>query len=327
MPFKRTYSKDAITKMQAITLVAMIIAVIAIGVAVYYATLPREVEIVEKPVPAEVIEISIGSKRFTEQYILGHIVAELIEKNTPYKVIRKVGLGGTAVCHEALVKGDIQIYVEYTGTGLLAILKREWKPGTSPEEVYEIVKSEYKKNWNITWLLPLGFSDTYCLAMRKEHAEALGVKKISDLAPYAAELKFGGTAEFEKRPDGYPGLTKTYGFTFKEYVAMDPGLMYIACREGQVDVISAFSTDARIAAYNLVVLIDDKQFFPPYYACILIRDDLLAKAPELEDLLNQLAGKIDDATMTNLNYQVDIEKKDPSQVAREFLISIGLIQG
>jgi glycine betaine/choline ABC-type transport system substrate-binding protein len=317
MRYKDIRSKEAITKMQAAILMAIIIVACIAGVVIYYvAFLPSQ---------QSVITITIGSKRFTEQYIMGHMVAELIERNTPYKVIRKVGLGGTAICHEALVKGDIQIYVEYTGTGLLTILKMNWTAGTSPDQIYQIVKNEYEKSWNITWLQPLGFSDTYCLAMRKTQAESLGVKNISDLAPYAANLKFGGTAEFETRPDGYPGLTQTYGFTFHEYVDLDPGLMYISCAQGQVDVISAFSTDARIAAYNLTVLADNKRFFPPYYACVLIRDDLLAKAPELKDLLNRLAGKIDDAIMTNLNYQVDVEKKDPSEVAREFLENLGLI--
>ncbi|WP_304328576.1 glycine betaine ABC transporter substrate-binding protein [Candidatus Culexarchaeum yellowstonense] len=313
---KSTYSMGAITKIKVILIAIIIIAICAIGTIVYY--------VVFKP-PEEVITITIGSKRFTEQYILGHMVAELIERNTPYKVIRKVGLGGTAVCHEALLKGDIQIYVEYTGTGFMTILKMNWTAGTSPDQIYETVKNEYQKRWNIIWLPTLGFSDTYCLAMRKAQAEALGVKKISDLKPYAANLVFGGTAEFETRPDGYPGLTKTYGFSFKEYVALDPGLMYIACAQGSVDVISAFSTDARILAYNLTVLTDDKQFFPPYYACIVVRGDLLAKAPALKDLLMKLSGKIDDKTMTDLNYQVDVLKKDPSQVAREFLEKLGLI--
>jgi len=318
MNYNNVHSKKAITKIQSVLLMTIVIVACVVGGVIYYYTafLPSQ---------QVVLTITIGSKRFTEQYILGHMVAELIERNTPYKVIRKVGLGGTAICHEALVKGDIQIYVEYTGTGLLAILKMSWTPGTSPDQIYQIVKDEYEKRWGITWLSPLGFSNTYCLAMRKDLAEALKVKKISDLAPYADKLRFGGTAEFETRPDGYPGLTQTYGFTFREYVAMDPGLMYIACAQGEVDVISAFSTDARIAAYNLTVLEDDKLFFPPYHACILVRNDLLAKAPELKTLLTKLAGKIDDATMTNLNYQVDVEKKDPSQVAREFLEKIGLI--
>ncbi len=271
----------------------------------------------EKPV------IVIGSKGFTEQLILGNIVALMMENNG-FKVDRKIGLGGTVICHEALVRGDINVYVEYTGTGLTTMLKKPVMK--DPDEVYQVVKKDYEEKFKLTWLKPWGFNNTYCIVMRKDDAERLKVKKVSDLKALAKDLIFGGTIEFTARPDGVPGLTKHYGLTFKDLKGMDPGLVYKAIAEKQVDVISGFATDGRIPAFNLVVLEDDLKFFPPYYAAPVVRMDLLAKAPQVADILNKLAGKISNIDMATLNYSVDGRKLEAETVARDYLKNKGLIK-
>ncbi len=285
--------------------------------AAFFAASLEEATGQEKPV------IVVGSKGFTEQLVLGNIVSLLMEHNG-FKVDRKIGLGGTVICHEAIVRGDINVYVEYTGTGLTAILK---KPVVKdPEEVYQIVKKDYEERFKLTWLKPWGFNNTYCIVMRKDDAERFKVRKISDLKPLAKDLIFGATIEFMARPDGVPGLTKLYDLKFKDQKGMDPGLVYKAIAEKQVDVISGFATDGRIPAFNLVVLEDDLKFFPPYYAAPVVRMDLLSKAPQVVDILNQLAGKISDISMASLNYTVDGKKMEAEVVAKDFLKSNGLIK-
>jgi glycine betaine/choline ABC-type transport system substrate-binding protein len=267
--------------------------------------------------------IVVGSKGFTEQLVLGNIVALMMEDHG-FKVDRKIGLGGTVICHEALVRGDINVYVEYTGTGLTAILK---KPVVKdPEEVYRIVKKDYEEKFKLTWLKPWGFNNTYCIVMRKDDAERLKIKKISDLKPVAKDLIFGATIEFMARPDGVPGLTKLYDLKFKDQKGMDPGLVYKAIAEKQVGVISGFATDGRIPAFDLVVLDDDLKFFPPYYAAPVVRLDLLAKAAQVADLLNRLAGKISNIDMATMNYSVDGKKLEAETVAKEYLKNNGLIK-
>jgi osmoprotectant transport system substrate-binding protein len=267
--------------------------------------------------------IVVGSKGFTEQLVLGNIIALMME-NHGYKVDRKIGLGGTVICHEALVRGDINVYAEYTGTGLTAILKRPVVK--DPEEVYQIVKKDYEEKFKLTWLKPWGFNNTYCIVMRKDDAERLKVKKISDLKPVAKDLILGATIEFMARPDGVPGLTKLYDLKFKDQKGMDPGLVYKAIAEKQVGVISGFATDGRIPAFDLVVLDDDLRFFPPYYAAPVVRLDLLAKAPQVADLLNRLAGKISNIDMATMNYSVDGKKLEAETVARDYLKYNGLIK-
>ena len=267
--------------------------------------------------------VVVGSKGFTEQVILGNMLGLLLENNG-FKVDRKIGLGGTVICHEALVRGDISVYVEYTGTGLTAILKKAVLK--DPEEVYQVVRKDYEDKFKLTWLNPWGFNNTYCIVMRKADADRLKVKKISDLKPLAGDLVFGATIEFLARPDGVPGLVKHYGLKFKDQKGMDPGLVYKAIAENQVDVISGFATDGRIPAFNLVVLEDDMKFFPPYFAAPVVRTELLAKAPKIAEVLNQLAGKISDDAMAALNYAVDGKKQDAEMVAKEFLKGQGLIK-
>ena len=260
--------------------------------------------------------IAIGSKDFTEQIIINEMAGLLLE-DAGYEVERNLNLGGTAVVHQALVSGEIDLYVEYTGTGLTAILQLPVE--TDPQAVYDTVKQEYESQFEATWLEPWGFNNTYALAMRRAQAEELGITTISDLTDHAADLTFGATQEFLTRPDGLPGLTEAYGLEFSEERGMDPGITYQALAEEQVDIISAFATDGRIPALDLVILEDDQSFFPPYFAAPVVRQEILDQDPAVADVLNQLAGQIDDQTMADLNLQVDEGGMEPAEVARQFL--------
>lgn len=267
--------------------------------------------------------VVVGGKEFTEQDIMVHLVSELIEANTNLKVERKPFLGGTNIVFTAMKTGDLDISVDYTGTGLVSILGEEVV--NDADEAYRIVKEKYNEQFDITWLEPLGFNNTYAIVMKEEVANELGIEKISDLKEYAADFSFAATQEFIERDDGYSGMKEVYGFEFKDARGMDPGLLYTAIDEGQVDVSVAFATDGRIPAFNLMILEDDKNYFPPYDAAVLIRNDTLEKYPELEEVLNSLAGLLTDEEMAKLNAQVDIEGKDSRQVAKDWLIEKGLI--
>ncbi len=269
--------------------------------------------------------VTIGSKDFSENIVLGEIFAQLIEAETDIQVERKLNMGGTFVCFEAIKKGDIDIYPEYTGTGLTAQLKLDVI--TDPDESYRVVAEEFDKQFGIKWLEPLGFNDTYTLAVTDEVYQQYGVETYSDLAAVSENLVFGAEHEFFDRQDGFDGLVETYGFTFKgEPKKMNVSLKYQAIGNGDMDVTDAFSTDGPIKQYNLKVLIDDKNFFPPYYAAPIIRNDTLKEYPELEEVLNKLAGLIDDAAMTELNYKVDVEGQAVETVAKDFLTGAGLLK-
>ena len=288
-------------------------------------------------------EVSVGSKDFTEQIILGELTSLLLEE-AGYPVNRQLNLGGTAVVHQALVSGDVDVYTEYTGTGLLAILElplptadaaspvaspvAEASPvagGSLADTVYQTVAAEYASQFNLVWLDPLGFNNTYVLAVGAETASSLGLTTISDLIGKEGDLTFGATQEFLTRPDGLPGLSEAYGLSFGDERGFDPGLTYTALDGGDVDVISAFATDGQIAQLGLVALQDDLGFFPPYYAAPVVRQELLDESPEVRDVLNQLAGKLDDATMAGLNAQVAIDQQEAVDVARSYLQGQGLV--
>lgn len=278
--------------------------------------------------PADVV---VGGKDFTEQSILAHMMAILIEQRCGLRTEAKTYLGGTMVCWNGLRSGQLHCYAEYTGTALVTILK---EPVLSdPDAAYEQVRRRYADEYDMVWLKPFGFNNTYTLTMRRQQAHQLGFETFSDLAEHLrarAEpvLQAAFTAEFLQRSDGYKGLIKAYDFAFQDDPKqMDPGLMYKACADGAVDVICGFATDGRIAAFGLATLADDKGFFPPYFAAPVIRADTLRRHPQLEQVLGRLGGRIDDATMQRLNYQVD-RKDNPRRardVAREFLLAEGLI--
>lgn len=268
--------------------------------------------------------VVIGSKDFSENITLGEMFAQLIEAHTDIRVTRKLNMGGTFVCFEAIKNGDIDIYPEYTGTALTAQLKMDVI--SDPDEAYRVVAEEFDRQFGVKWLEPLGLNNTYTLAVTDEIYQKFGVETFSDLVGVSKDLVFGAEHEFFDRQDGYDGLVAMYGFTFKgEPKKMNASLKYQAIGNGDIDVTDAFATDGPIKQYNLKVLEDDKGFFPPYYGAPIIRKDTLEDHPELEEVLNQLAGLVDDPTMTELNYQVDVVGKDVEAVVREFLQSKGLL--
>jgi osmoprotectant transport system substrate-binding protein len=270
-------------------------------------------------------KIVIGSKDFSENILLGEIFSQLIEAKTDIKVERKLNLGGTFVCFEAIKNGQIDIYPEYTGTGLTAQLKMDVIG--EPDEAYRVVAEEFNKQFDIKWLSPLGFNNTYTLAVNDKVYQQYGVETFSDLAKISENLVFGAEHEFFDRQDGYEGLVEKYSLKFRgEPKKMNVSLKYQAIGNGDMDVTDAFATDGAIKQYNLKVLTDDLGFFPPYYAAPIIRNATLERYPELEDVLNTLANAIDDATMTGLNYKVDVEGKNVATVAKEFLNERGLLE-
>ncbi|MCY6369997.1 glycine betaine ABC transporter substrate-binding protein [Clostridium ganghwense] len=266
----------------------------------------------------------IGSKNYSEQLILGNMFATLVEKNTDIKVERKLNLGGSSVIWEAMKSGDVDMYVEYTGTGLVSIMQRD--PINDSEKTYNIVKDYFHKEYGIEWLDPLGFNNTYVLAVRQDTAENYNLKTTSDLAKISDKLILGCTMEFSDRDDGYKGLKKLYNTNFKSLKPVDGGLRYTAVNNKESDVIDAFSTDGLLKAFNLKTLEDDKHFFPPYYAVPIVRQDALEKYPELKELLNKLEGQINDDVMRELNYKVDKLGEEPRDVAENFLKEKGLIK-
>ena len=269
-------------------------------------------------------KITIGSKDFSESMILGEIFSQLIENRTDLRVDRRLNLGGTFVCFEAIKKGEIDIYAEYTGTALTAQLDMDVI--SDPDEAYRVVSEEFENQFDITWLEPLGLNNTYAIAVSNEVYEEYGIETYSDLATVSENLVFGGGYEFHDRADGFDGLTELYGMKFKgDPVKMEISLKYQAIGNGDIDVTDAFATDGPIRKYNLKVLEDDRGFFPPYYASPLVRNETLENYPELKDLLNELGGVIDDPTMIELNYLVDVEGQSIDSVAKDFLESKGLI--
>ena len=260
--------------------------------------------------------IAVGSKDFTEQVILGEILAQTIENITRLQVTRRFDLGGN-LAHEALVAGEIDTYVEYTGTALLAILKSQ--PITDPAEVLRRVKQDYAERFKVEWTEPLGFNNTFAVLVRGEDANKFNLKTISDAAKISPQWRAGFGQDFMSRADGFPGFARTYGFHFAEIREMDLSLTYRALAEKQVDLIAGNSTDGLISRYRLVQLEDDRHYFPPYDAVPVIRRVTLEQHPEIRAALRQLSGILSVAEMRKLNYAVDGEKRPAREVAREFL--------
>jgi glycine betaine/choline ABC-type transport system substrate-binding protein len=252
------------------------------------------------------------------------MLADLVEARTGFDVERTFNLGGTMICFDALKVGDLDAYVEYTGTALTTILHQP--PLNDPAEVLKRVRTGTARD-GVACLDPLGFENTFAILMRRREAERLGIARISDLGRYLDTLRPGFGPEFRNRPDGYPGLAKAYGLQFtNEPREMDRNLLYEALSQGTIDVAAGDSTDGRVISLDLVQLVDDRHYFPPYQAVPLARMSTLERHPKLRDALNGLAGKLDAQTMRRLNHQVDGLKRDPAEVAREFLVSAGLLK-
>lgn len=267
--------------------------------------------------------IVIASKPMTEQFIIVEMLTMLIEDNTDIVVEQKLGIGGgTSNIHPAMEKGEIDMYPEYTGTGWLFVLKEGLI--SDPDELYMAVKDSYMTEYNIKWSSLYGFNDTYGIAMKRELAESLEIKTYTDLAKHSKDLRFGAEYDFYEREDGYPGLETLYGFAFEDKSELDIGLKYQAIAEDQVDVINVFSTDGRLKEHDLVVIEDDLNFFPSYFAATLVREETLEKYPELEEVIEMLSGVISNDEMIEMNYDVEINKREPKDVAKDFLEKKGL---
>ncbi|WOD38512.1 glycine betaine ABC transporter substrate-binding protein [Nodosilinea sp. E11] len=267
--------------------------------------------------------ISVGSKDFTEQLIIGEMYALVLEENG-FTVERKLNLGGTPVAQAAIESGDIDLYPEYTGTALLTVLNL---PASSDQQaVFDTVQQAYQAQFNLVWLDPSPMNNTQALAMTEERADALNIRTISDFAAQASSLTLIGPPEFEVREDGLPGLKSAYGdFSLADYKAVDAGLRYRGLVDGEADVAVAFGTDGEINAFNLVVLEDDEGLFPPYQVAPVVRQTTLEANPGIADALNQVSPLLNDDVMRQLNYEVSGNQREPADVAREFLVNAGLV--
>jgi osmoprotectant transport system substrate-binding protein len=268
--------------------------------------------------------IAIGSKFFTEQVVLAELVAQHIEARTGLHVERKTNLGGTLLCHKALLAGELDLYVEYTGTALTAVLAET--PGSDDSAtIYERVKDAYARRFNVDITEPLGFANSFAMVVRESDAQKFGLKKMSDLAAVAPKWRIGVGYEFLERVDGFKGWSARYGLRFAERPReMDLGLLYRALVTGQVDVVAGNSTDGLIETLKLVPLEDDRHYFPPYDAVPVVRRQTLEKFPELRAVLAELGGKITAEEMRRMNAQVDAEQKDAATVVKAFREQHGL---
>jgi len=262
--------------------------------------------------------IVVGAKNFTESDFLAELLAQQIERRTGLPVERRLHLGGTYVCHEAITSGKIDLYVEYTGTAYTEILKHP--PIADADSVYRADSVEYAKTLGLTWGRPLGFNNTFAITVRRADAEKYGLRTISDVARIAPRLRAGFGYEFLQRADGFGGLARAYGLGFAAPpTAMDLGLTYRALAQGNVDLIAGNSTDGTIQALDLVALEDDRHYFPPYDAAPVMRKELVTRHREVVRALAELAGKLSAAEMRRLNLAADVEHRDIAALAREWL--------
>lgn len=269
--------------------------------------------------------IKIATKPMTEQFILSEMLALIIEENTDYKVEITKGIGGgTSNIHPAIVKGDFDLYPEYTSTGWEFVLKES--PIKDEEELLNKLKEEYSTKFKLEWMGMYGFNNTYGLAIRKELADKYNIKTYSDLAKYSNEFTFGAEYDFFEREDGFKALSNMYGLQFKKTADMDIGLKYKAINAKEVDVMNIFTTDGQLSASDVVVLVDDKSFFPNYYCGTVVRSESLEKFKNLEKALMKMQNILTDSEMAKLNYEVETNNKDEKVVAKEFLKSKGIIK-
>jgi osmoprotectant transport system substrate-binding protein len=257
--------------------------------------------------------IVVGSKNFTEQVLLGEILARHIERSLGVPVVRKLDLGGTMLAHEAVVKGSLDLYPEYTGTALTEVLKRPI--AREPLAVLDAVRDAYQRQWQLTWLPPFGFNNTFAMIVRRD----AGVSTLS-AAAQAQAWRLGMGYEFQQRPDGLDGLIKTYRLRLSgQPITMDLGLLYSALQNHNVDLIAANSTDGLISTLPVSALDDDRHYFPPYECAVVVREATLARYPNLRGVLEQLSGRISDSAMRRLNYEVDGKHRRAAEVAEQFL--------
>lgn len=271
-------------------------------------------------------QLTVGSKTFAESRLLAEMMAQLIEARTSHTVTRRLGLGGTKICHEALLSGDIDLYAEYTGTGWAIQLARK-EQVRDPTRTYLLVSRAYRRKWDLEWLMPFGFDNTYAMAMLEGTAERLGVTRVSELGPHLPELRVGVSHEFLNRQDGFQGLAEAYGFEIPAGLrGMEHGLAYEGLRTGTVDLVDAYSTDGKLLRYAVRILEDDRGFFPPYHAAPVVRGEVVRQHPEVKEALDGLGFRLSDDRMRRLNYKVEVEGGGFDVVAREFLTQEGLLE-
>jgi len=269
--------------------------------------------------------IVVGSKNFTEQLILGEIFAQIIEAHTHLPVERRFYLAGTFICQQAILAGRIDVYPEYTGTALTAVLKQQ--PSSNKHEVYERVKVNYESKFGLSVGPPLGFDDSFAMVIRGDDARRLHLQTLSQAAQFTPQWRAGFGYEFMERPDGYKGLVASYGLRFAEAPRiMDLGLITRALKDRQVDIIAGNNTDGLIPALDFFVLEDDHHYFPPYEVVAIMRGEMLKNHPEVGAALGELAGAISDEEMRWMNYAVDGEHRDAEAVVKEFLMQRQLIK-
>ncbi len=295
----------------AVALAASVIAILVIGLTGWQ---------MGKDPRATVV---VASKNFTEQYILAELMAQMLEGHTNLEVERKLSLGSVYVVHNALINDEVDVYPEYTGTAWRAILGQQ--DTLTPAATYERVRQAYRDQFGLDWLAPFGYENTYAILVTVELARDNKLEDVSDLAAIAPELVIGFASEFYERSDGFPALRDTYGLDFADTAEMDIGLLYQALREGRIDVAAGNSTDGRIPTFDLVMLRDDRGFFPPYDAAPVIRRALRESHPEVIEILERLAGRIDVAAIREMNRQVDQEQRSAAAVAADFLHREGLL--
>lgn len=269
--------------------------------------------------------IKIATKPMTEQFMLGEMIKLLIEDNTDLNVEITKGIGGgTSNIHPAIVKGDFDLYPEYTGTGWSFVLKEDGIP--DDETLYKELQEKYKNNYDLSWIGLYGFNNTYGLVIRKDLSEKYNIKTYSDLAKYSEDLTFGAEYDFYERDDGFDALCEEYGMSFKKSVDLDIGLKYNAINSKEIDVMNVFTTDGQLADSDVVLLEDNKNFYQTYYCGTVIRNDILKKYPELEEVLMKMNNILTESEMAELNYKVESKKEDEKKVAEDFLRDKGLLK-
>lgn len=269
--------------------------------------------------------IKIATKPMTEQFILGEMLKLLIEENTDLKVEITKGIGGgTSNIHPAILKGDFDLYPEYTGTSWSFVLKEEGIP--DDETLYNELKNKYNSEYDLSWIGLYGFNNTYGLVIRKDLAEQYNIKTYSDLAKYSKDFTFGAEYDFYEREDGFDALCKEYGMKFKKSVDLDIGLKYDAINSKEIDIMNVFTTDWQLSNSNVVLLDDDKEFYQTYYCGTIVRNNTLKKYPELKDVLMKMNNILTEGEMAELNYKVETEKEDEVKVAKDFLKDKGLLK-
>ncbi len=310
-------------------LILVLVAVVLVGFMVYSNKQEPAQQASEETVAAEIDPmtyegtVKVGAQTVNESIVLAWMGKLLVEAHTGLTADINTEFAASSVLHQAMVGKELDIYPSWTGTQLTGILRYEG-PNLPSDETFKMVKEGFEKNFNMTWAAPVGFNNTYVMALPRAKAEELGLKKASDLKGHAENWKLAGDENFDTRPDGYPGWSETYGVVFEDVLPMQYSIMYRAIANNEVDVIAAYSTDSRIKKLDLALLEDDKSYFPDYSAAFVVRMEILEEYPAILPILEKLSGTIDEITMAGLNSRFD-DGEEPEDIAKDFLTQAGLL--